>query len=453
MGRAKRTKPPRSAPKPAQVAPAEPEVPPVPAWFNEVPPFIALAFVAMALGTIPYGAPMPAWYMWTMAAVGAALALALAADPLKRWRSLTFWPMPVILGAWACSIAACEFPREVLLRSWSMAAYSTVFVAAQVMCWGSRSIKRFALTCLATIVLVACDRWFQAFDSRSLLREVRWPEMRWMGDHWNWNSNTGSMANANDHAVLAVLVPLCLVTLPTKWAWGLAALGLFIASYDAVVVRSRQLLVGLMVSVSTMSILNLPKRARWWVVVTTTAIILLGAFSHPATRSKLMELAQAPLGGRSILIAYGLDLFKHHPIGGIGPSLYGHYYVLGVRDGWTFCGETLADTGTPWVHCLPVEIACEMGVLGLAAYAVVLWVFAGRLREAVVHVGPRRDFGVAVIAAVLAMGAMSLVDLTFIKDWVRICWWLLLGLGFAAPTLPRAQDKPKTATIPDANGL
>jgi hypothetical protein len=453
MGRSKRTKLPRAAPKAVTSATAAPAQPHVPSWFDEVPPFVALAFIAMALATIPYGAPMPAWYMWTMAAVGAALGIALAADPLRRWRSLTYWPIPVILGVWACSIAACDFPREVLQRSWPMAWYSGVFLAAQVAVWSTRAIKGLALCCLATMLLIAADLWFQAFDSRSLLREIRWPEMRWMGEFWNTNSHTGSIANANDHAVLAVLLPLCLLTLPSRWAIGLGVIGLAVSTYDAVIVRSRQLLVGLVVGCSAIALKSLPKRLRWWAVVGATLLVFIAALSHPETRAKLLSVVQSPLGGRLILIAYGLDLFVSHPIFGIGPSLYGHFYVLGVQGGWTLDGESLKGTGTPWVHCLPVEIACEMGVVGLAGYAAVMCAAIAHLRRAHQRGGTNRELAVAVTAASLAMGVMSLVDLTFVKDWVRICWWLLLGLGFVAPTLPGARGRPKSATLPDSNGL
>jgi hypothetical protein len=94
-----------------------------------------------------------------------------------------------------------------------------------------------------------------------------------------------------------------------------------------------------------------------------------------------------------------------------------------------------------------------MGALGLAGYATVIWVAVARLVRAHRRGGSTRELAVAVSAAALAMGVMSLVDLTFIKDWVRVCWWLVLGLGFAAPTLLGAQDKPKAATLPGSNGL
>lgn len=452
MGRSKPTKPSRAARKAVPSATAAPAQPHVPSWFDEVPPFIALAFVAMALGTIPYGAPMPAWFMWTMAVVGAALGIALVADPLSRWRTLTYWPIPVILGVWACSIAACDFPMEVLQRSWSMAWYSGVFVAVQVACWANRAIKGLAMCCLATIVLIAADLWFQAFDSRSLLREIRWPEIRWMG-YWNWNQHTGSIANVNDHAVLAVLLPLCLLTVPTRWAWGLLALGFAASLYDIWITRSRQMMLGLLSGLATVIGLHAPRKIRWWSVCGIVGASALLIVINPSMRDRLSSLMSDPLGGRTIFIVHGLELFREHPLFGVGPSLYGHYHALSVREGWTFRGQTLGEFGIPWVHCVPVEIACEMGVVGAGAYAAAAWILVTRLRRAHAVGGVARDLAIAVTGSALAMGLMGFVDLTFIKDWVRICWWLLLGLGFAAPTLPGAQDKPKAATLPSPNGL
>lgn len=277
--------------------------------------------------------------------------------------------------------------------------------------------------------------------------------MIWLGNHWNFTVARGSMTNANDHVVMAVLLPLCAVTVLSRWTWVLIAIGMVATLYDAITVASRQFVAGISVGMSTFCFFSLPRRFRWWTVLGIVGLIGSAALAHPATRSKLGALAASPFGGRSILVAYALDLFKNHPLFGVGPSLYGHYYTLGVRQGWTFNGETLGEYGIPWVHCLPAEIACEMGAVGLAGYVSVLWVAVARLARAHRRGGSSRELAVAVTAAALAMGIMSLVDLTFIKDWVRICWWLLLGVGFAAPTLPGAQDKPKSATLSSSNGL
>jgi hypothetical protein len=95
----------------------------------------------------------------------------------------------------------------------------------------------------------------------------------------------------------------------------------------------------------------------------------------------------------------------------------------------------------PWVHSLPIEIACELGSIGVIAYGAVLWAFTRRVRQAILRDGPARNLGIAVAASAAAMAAMALIDLTFVKDWVRICWWLVLGLGFAAPAASAARSE------------
>jgi hypothetical protein len=461
MGRSKRIKAPRAAHKLALEAPAAPSQPRLPSWFDDVPPFTALAFIAMALATIPYGAPMPAWFMWTIAAVGAALGIALAADPLRRWRSLTYWPIPVILGVWACSIAACQFPREVLGRSWGMAFYSTLFLAAQVMCWNGRARKGLALAALGTVLAIAVDLWWAERYSRSLIREVPALTKVWYTEDWGdrpggfWMDvrKYGSQHNQNDYAVVAVLLPLAACVLPTMWTWGLWCLGATAGLYDAVIVKSRQLMLGLVAGTCFLFGLHSSHKLRLWATASSVAVITALLLAHPSGRERILRSGETLATGRSLPIAYGVALYSRYPVFGIGPSLYGHYHVLGARDGWTFRGEPLALQGTPWVHSLPVEVACELGTVGLVGYGVVLWGLIHRLRKALHRGGPSRQLAVATTSAAVAMAFMSLVDLAFIKDWVRICWWLLLGLGFVAPTLQGAREKPKAATLPHSNGL
>ncbi len=415
----------------------------------------------MALATIPYGAPMPAWYMWTMAAIGAALGIALAADPLSRWRSLTYWPIPVILGVWACSIAACQFPREVLDRSWGMALYSTLFLAGQVMCWNGRARKGLALTALGTLLAIAIDLWWSENYLRSLIREVPrethiWYAGAWEGrapGFWMTERYFGSQQNTNDFAVAAVLMPLVACVMPSSWTWCLWLFGAATSCYDAVIVRSRQLMLGLVAGTCCLFGLHASRKLRRWAIAGSVGFIAAVLLIHPTSRDRIFRSTETLATGRSLPIAYGVALYSRFPVFGIGPSLYGHYYVLGVREGWQFRGERLDNQGMPWVHSLPVEVACELGTVGLVGYGAVLWGFARRLRKLHQSGGAARQLAIATTSAAVSMAIMSLVDLTFIKDWVRICWWLLLGLGFAAPTLPGAQDKPKAATIPSPNGL
>ena len=85
----------------------------------------------------------------------------------------------------------------------------------------------------------------------------------------------------------------------------------------------------------------------------------------------------------------------------------------------------------PWVHCLPVEVLCETGIIGgLVAMAVV----GGGLlsvRRMALRGAEGRALAAAIVASIAAAAIMGLVDLTFLKDWVRCCWWLVLGMAYA----------------------
>ncbi len=466
MSKRNRSKPPRSGPRPGgphanraptPVAPpgvaAPADVTPSPLWLTSAAALCAGVFTALALATIPYGAPMPGWYFGVMGAAAGLTALALLAEPMQRWRAIVWWPVPVILGAWLLATMASGFPVEVAGRSWGMAFYALLFVGAQVAFWtvGGRRILSGAV--LAVLIAIALDLWWQKVTGRSLIREVRADAMRWNGDVWVAPAPSGSFGNRNDQAVVGVLLPLSAGVLPSIWAWAFPAIALGAAGYVALIGASRQLLLGIGAAVGVTSLLRIPRRIRWWAAGAAVLLVAGAIAARPGVRARVLELAEAPLGDRGLPIVYGGALLAGHPVFGVGPSMYGHHYVLGVREGWTFAGQQLEPSGMPWVHCLPVEIACEFGMVGLVAYGAVLWGFVRRVRRALIMGGPARDMGIAVAASAASMAVMGLIDLTFIKDWVRICWWLVLGLGFAAPTLQGRQSAPPGATLPDSNGL
>jgi O-antigen ligase len=163
------------------------------------------------------------------------------------------------------------------------------------------------------------------------------------------------------------------------------------------------------------------------VVVTVAAAVAL----TPALRSRAVQTWREGAGIREQLTVYGMELFAEHPVTGIGPGLFGQYYQLDAREGWSWRGTPLPKVGMPWVHSLPVEVLCELGLIGAAAYAATLWVVMRRAWRG--RRSPDLQGRVAVaVLAVLAAGALAgLVDLTFIKDWVRCGFWLAVGLGLA----------------------
>jgi O-antigen ligase len=134
---------------------------------------------------------------------------------------------------------------------------------------------------------------------------------------------------------------------------------------------------------------------------------------------------------------------------GTGPGLFGHYYVVGVREGWAFRGQPLPPSGMPWVHSVPIEILCETGLASAAAYAAAVFAGVRRLCRGLRRATQDREWLVALSTSVACFGVMSLVDMSFIKDWVRVVFWLLLGLCFASKQ-PWPTANATTHTTPEA---
>jgi hypothetical protein len=405
----------------------------------------------MALGTMPYGAPVPAWYRMITVALTVSLVISLGIDPVRRWRSLVLWPIPVILVAWSLSVATCNFPREVALRANGLVWFSPAFVAAQVICWRTRALKLLVVSIVLMMIVMAVDLWWQLGTTRSLIREIRAPEYK--PDGSIKFMTLGSLGNQNDQAVTAILLPLCMSVVSSWWAWCLLLIGAIPTGYLAITGKSRQLALGAVVALSSVTGLHAKPKLRLWAVA--SLVVLSGAIfaAAPGVRERFANIASNPLGDRGLPMVYGVDLFLHNPLFGVGPSLYGHYYVLGVREGWSFHGQPLLPIGTPWVHSLPIEIACELGIVGLSAFGFIMWKCAGALRRGLRRPGPARNMSVAVIGSALSMATVGLIDLSFIKDWVCIVWWLVLGLGFAAPMIAGEQTTDSRATLSDSNGL
>jgi hypothetical protein len=351
-------------------------------------------------------------------------------DPLRRWKTITWWPIPAILGAWALSIIGCQFPGPSLERSMGMGIYSIVFIAAQVVTWNRRTRDLFMLTVFIVVGAMALDITWQRFTGHALYSDAR--QVIYSQEAWGRNMLRGSQGNANDMAVASVLLPLASPLVPgargTFAYLGLAS----VSSTTWLFSESRQVLLGWLIGLLGPIGARLPR--KW--AIATACVVLLGlvvaVFALTPLRKRLVTMWDNPLGSRGPVFMYGLDLFTRAPLFGTGPALFGHHYVVGVREGWQFRGITLPPSGMPWVHSLPIEVLCETGLAGAAAYGATIFAAVRRLWTGLRSSLDGREWLVGVATAVACFGAMGLIDLSLIKDWCRVTFWLLLGLCFAA---------------------
>jgi O-antigen ligase len=152
-------------------------------------------------------------------------------------------------------------------------------------------------------------------------------------------------------------------------------------------------------------------------VVAALAIVALAFPSALGVDLSSSGSVNSATSGRLKLIDGGLQLFERRPLTGYGSASFTREYRRRHRSGGT--GQAVSAS-----HTIPVTIAAEQGIPGLATYLALLVVAAVTLLR-----GAGREPARAVIAAAfLALVLHTLTYADFLEDPLA---WVLLGLGAA----------------------
>ena len=141
---------------------------------------------------------------------------------------------------------------------------------------------------------------------------------------------------------------------------------------------------------------------------------------------------QVATDGRANLVTGGITLFTERPLQGWGSGSFTTKYEQ------RFAKEARSVSDS---HNIPVTIASEQGLVGLALYvALVIAAIVTLLR------GARGDpFRVGIVAAFLALLLHTMLYAAFLEDPLT---WALLGIGCALATGARASDSESEAERP-----
>jgi O-antigen ligase len=168
---------------------------------------------------------------------------------------------------------------------------------------------------------------------------------------------------------------------------------------------------------------------KWTVIVCAVAVaiglgvVLLAPGSINLDLSK-SNGADKATSGRVDLIKGGARLFKDRPIFGWGS---GSYSVVYRRE-----EDVSLDRATTASHTIPVTVAAEQGIVGLAVYLALLVAALARLFRGGVRRSPLRSY---IAAAFVALLVHTMVYAAFLED--PITWALLaIGIALAAGPLP-----------------
>jgi O-antigen ligase len=199
------------------------------------------------------------------------------------------------------------------------------------------------------------------------------------------------------------------------------------------------LMVGLVTSFSQSSIaallLGLAVLAAWrWdvrgTVYVSATIATIAAFVVLAAPASLHfglrgvgGSANNATSGRAKLISGGAELFAERPLTGYGSGSFETEYKRH--------GAGTVQNATSASHTIPVTIAAEQGIVGLALYVALIAMALGMLFRGAARSPPR----IAIAACFAALVLHTWVYADFLEDPMT---WTLLGIGVALGTLAQS---------------
>lgn len=285
------------------------------------------------------------------------------------------------------------------------------------------------------------------------LLTVSWLSHTSDADAWALAVPSPMLVVKNDITVVAVLAPLALAVAwlrPRRLARAMV-IGFFASLIAAIcVVQSRTALLTMVVAIIAFAALSRGWRsARLPRILLMLAGLAAVAFAVDALvgfrfTHKVIHDWQG--SGRLALWAAALAMFRDAPLLGHGPSSFVlHYraYLDALHlPAWIHVDPRV----TPWAHNLYLELLAEQGVIGLAAFlalgVVGLWMVTQITRS------PHRDLhalGAAAGAALIAFLTAASFELSFIRAWVTIILFTLLGI---LTTLTRCAREARTCEAP-----
>ncbi len=384
--------------------------------------------------TIPMGRGLETWSReLPLVAVMAGMVLARIPWPRTAESSAPFRLLiPLVLFAVSTLLSTLfsEFPDKSLAR----AAYSPIafllFLATQEVAITPTAYRRILLVFAAVVIVLGLDGTYQFRTGVSLL-----------GGSLPFSGRiTGSLPHPNDLALIPILLPsaLTLVILdPLAWASRLILCGLPFAFATVILSQSRNAWLGLAVGLGTLAALGSRRRLILFTAMLAVTLFgvayALGIGNVPNRTQKILETFHEPRIGHW-LVAW--QMFKESPLLGKGVHTFGEFYLPYLEKIVLPASIRPEVAYIPWAHNLYLEVLAERGMVGSIAFGATLVAMALVLFECLKWRTPSetRTISIGLTASLVTFLVQGVFDLTFLKDWVILVFWLLAALVARLPT-------------------
>jgi len=376
--------------------------------------------------------------------------------PSQRRRRLPFRmtaPMLAFVVSAAVSTIFSSDPRFSLEAARFFPVALLFFFAAQEVACSPKAIQRLCAASAIVIVLLSADCLYQFWSGQSALAGSR----RYGG------RITGSVPHPNDLGVIPLLLPLAFLWIDRLRPWTLRGLGMLmlpLAVAALVLSQSRNAWLGLATGLGGWLLLTRRWRLALAIAAAGSVVFIVAWWMDLAhVRARLATLGRLGAEGRIGIWLAAWEMFKDAPIVGKGPHVFAQHYFEYLARVDLPEGYRPDVAYIPWAHNMYLEMLAERGVIGFLAFNSVLAGAGVRVakvyREAAAGL---RTFAIAVAISFAVFLVMSVFDLTFLKDWVSLVFWLLAGLAARLPDLmdgsavprpgPEAAPAPSTPPTP-----
>jgi O-antigen ligase len=296
--------------------------------------------------------------------------------------------------------------------------FGLLFVLLREVSWTPRLLRRALLILVAAAILLA-GVGFIEYYRKSLFLNPKLVAANQYDNYFRVNSVFF------DPSVYGRFLMLVMLAVTTVVLWGTRR------QVQAGAAVLAWLLAGLVTSFSQSSIaallLGLAVLAayRWGVrrtaIVSASLVVLAAAVLVLAPKSAHLKgsSANSATAGRTSLIEGGLELFEDRPLQGFGSGSFETEYKR-----HTSASQATTQNAVSASHTIPVTIAAEQGLLGLAVYGALLAVAFMALFTGAGRSPPR--IAIAACFAALVLHTWTYAD--FLEDPFT---WALLAIGVA----------------------
>lgn len=244
-----------------------------------------------------------------------------------------------------------------------------------------------------------------------------------------WVEATGIpiLAVPNDIALLAVISPFSLVQIHRKsvgYCSTVAYCGLALSVGAAIILQSRIAFAAhVFAALGTITILR-STRMRYAI----SAIVLSSIFFDGLLGFGLLHKFMNLWNPRIQLWLSAFNMFLDAPLFGHGPHTFGILWQSYHSTATYWNAFPIPTEFTPWPHNLYLEILCERGLLGIFAFSLInahglisAWQLS-KQRESETN-----TMACGVLASFLTFLFSAFFELTFLRLWVVVMWFVLLA--------------------------